>query len=53
MSKTRNARLRRVAQGGTINGTYRDFPDAALRMFLQDLNDLLDECERRPTSAKK
>lgn len=38
--------LRHIAEGGTINGTYRTLPEAALRLFRADLGKLLDALER-------
>lgn len=40
-------RLRMVALGRTINGTYKQDPFKALDSFRKDLNLLLDEFEKK------
>jgi hypothetical protein len=44
------SRVRKVAEGGTINGTYGAFPIAALEAFKADLSVMCDTLARQPPS---
>lgn len=43
-------RFRAVAEGRTINGTYRQFPEQALESFRADLLALVDHVQTKRTA---